>query len=92
MPHSEILTETVIQVCVNPMGVPFSSVLLGSSGSAEADRQALALVKSARFKPLAASNPGSRRDPAALTWGKIIFHWHTAEPPAAPAPTTKSSP
>ena len=56
IPHAEILTDTVVQVSVGPLGIPFSPVLLSSSGSPEADREALGLVKSVRFKPLGRGN------------------------------------
>jgi hypothetical protein len=90
IPHTEILTDTVVQVCVSPLGVPFSPVQLSSSGSPEADRQALELVKSVRFKPLATSTSSRRQ--TAFTWGKIIFQWHTLEMPAANAPAVKPPP
>ncbi len=86
IPHTEILTDTVVQVCVSPLGVPFSPVPLSSSGSTEADRKALELVKSMRFKPLALGNSTSPRSQAAFTWGKIIFQWYTVEMPATNAP------
>ena len=92
IPHTEILADTVVQVCVSPLGVPFSPVPLSSSGSPEADRQALELVKSIRFKPLATSNSTSPRSQSAFTWGKIIFRWHTLEMPATNAPAAQPPP
>jgi len=92
IPHKEILTDTVVQVCVSPLGVTFAPVPLSSSGSPEADRLALELVKSIRFKPLAAGNSTSPRSQAAFTWGKIIFQWHTLEMPATNAPAAKPPP
>ena len=92
IPHKEILTDTVVQVCVSPLGVPFAPLPLSSSGSPEADRQALELVKSVRFKPLAGGNPTSLRSQAAFTWGKIIFQWHTLEMPATNVPAAKPPP
>jgi hypothetical protein len=92
IPHTELLTDTVVQVCVGPLGVPFSPVPLSSSGSPEADRQALDLVKSVRFKPLAGGNPASPRSQGVFTWGKIIFQWHTVEIPATNAPAARPAP
>ena len=92
VPHNEILTETVVQVCVSPFGVPFSPVPLGSSGSPDADRQALELVKAVRFKPLATGNVDSPRSQAAFTCGNMIFQWHTVEISATNAPAAKSRP
>jgi len=88
IPHAEILTDTVVQVSVGPLGIPFSPVLLSSSGSPEADREALGLVKSVRFKPLGRGNSTSPPSEAAFTWGEIIFQWHTLEMPATNAPAT----
>ena len=92
IPHKEILTDTVVQVCVSPLGAPFAAVPLSSSGSPEADRLALEQVKSVRFKPLATGNSTSPRSQAAFTWGKIIFQWHTLEMPATNAPAAKPPP
>ena len=92
IPHKEILTDTVVQVCVSPLGAPFAAVPLSSSGSPEADRLALELVKSIRFKPLGAGNSTSPRSQAAFTWGKIIFQWHTLEMPATNVPAAKPPP
>ncbi len=92
IPHSEILTDTVVQVFVSPLGIPFSPVPLSSSGSAEVDRQALERVKSIRFKPLASGHSTAPRGDAAFTRGKIIFQWHTLEMPGTNAPAAKSLP
>jgi len=90
--NTEILTDTVVQVCVSPLGVPFAPVPLSSSGSLEADREALERVKSVRFKPLATGNSTSPPSRTAFTWGKIIFQWHTVEMPATNAPAAKPPP
>jgi len=92
VPHAEILSDTVVQVCVGPLGVPFSPVPLSSSGSPEADRHALEFVRSVRFRPLAGGNSASPRGQAAFTWGKIIFQWHTLEMPATNAPAAGNPP
>jgi hypothetical protein len=92
IPHTEILADTVIQVCVSALGIPFSPVPLSRSGSPEADRQALELVKSVRFRPLATAGSTTPRGPAAFTWGKIIFQWQTVEMPATNAPPARPPP
>ena len=92
LPHAEILKDTVIQVSVGPLGIPFSPVPLSSSGSPEADRHALEFVRSVRFRPLAGGNSTSLRHQAAFTWGNIIFQWHTLEMPATNAPAAGHSP
>ena len=80
--HTDLLGNTEVQVCVGPRGFTFSPLVIGSSGSKDADQRAYDLVKLFRFKPAARTGPGSPRDPSALTWGKIIFQWHTLEMPA----------
>ena len=76
--YTNILTNTVVQLAVNAAGVTFSAVALEESGSKLADQRALDLARSARFKR---ASPSS--SPGALTWGRIIFQWHTLETPAA---------
>jgi hypothetical protein len=92
IPHTELLKDTVIQVCVSPQGIPFSPVPLSNSGSPEADRQALELAKSIRFRPLAAAGSTSPGFQAAFIWGKIVFQWHTVEIPATNAPPARPPP
>jgi hypothetical protein len=89
VPHAEILTDTVVQVCVGALGIPFSPVPLKSSGSPEADRTALEQIKSMRFKPLAGGNAASPRSQAAFTWGNIVFQWHTVEMPVTNSPAAR---
>jgi len=92
MINMEILTNTVVQVGVNVAGFPFSVVPLSSSGSKTADQRAIELAKTARFKPLSRSGPTALATPWALTWGKIIFQWHTVEVPATDGPDAKPQP
>jgi len=92
MPNTEILTNTVVQIGVNAAGFTFSAVPLSSSGSKTADQRAVELAKAARFKPLARSGPMASADRWALTWGKIIFQWHTVEVPATGDPLAKPQP
>lgn len=73
---SEILSNTVVQAAVDAAGFTFSATLLASSGSTNADQQALKEVANARFRP--APNGTSDAGPARpLTWGRWIFQWHT---------------
>ena len=97
LPGSDVLTDSVVQVLVDAAGDTVSVTLLPSvSGSKDADQQkadqrALDLAKAARYQPLARDDAGSAASPAAgLSWGRMIFKWHTVplpmtnEPPAAP--------
>jgi TonB family protein len=74
-PHTDLLTNTIVQVEVNAAGKPVSLTLLTSSGLPAADRRALEWVRSARFDPV---EPGGGKNPfGRLDWGKMVFDWHT---------------
>jgi hypothetical protein len=84
--HSNALANTVVQVCVDPDGEPFSAVVLRSCGLKSVDAQALALAASAWFAPDPA---GTRRtEGVGGRWGELIFQWHTTmePPPGARSP------
>jgi hypothetical protein len=84
--NADILANSVVRVGVDDGGRPVSVTLLSGSGSPTADKSALDQAWAARFEPL-------RRDPIApalkptshLTWGKMIFRWHTVPMPPASA-------
>jgi len=86
LPYNDVIAPSKVQVLVDPVGSVISTVLLPSdnpleaaSHSADADRRALELARAARFAP------GPR-----LTFGRLIFNWHTVpmtntnEPPYSP--------
>jgi hypothetical protein len=85
----DILTNSVVRVVADAEGRPVSVTLLSGSGSADADQYALDQAEAARFKP-ASRTPAetSPNSAAPLSWGKMIFRWHTVPkpPPSAPAP------
>ena len=87
--RSDILTNSVVRVVVDAEGRPVSATLLSGSGLAEADQYALDQAEAARFKPVS-RNPAEvgPNSAAPLSWGKMIFRWHTVPipPPSAPAP------
>jgi TonB family protein len=74
-PAAEILSNSVVQIAVDAEGRVFSPALLRGSGSLAADADALALAKSVRFQPLPSGAPDISA--SVLTWGKVVFHWHT---------------
>jgi hypothetical protein len=75
-PHTELLTNTVVQSLVDQNGRSIATVILAGSGLAEADAFALRAVKVARFSP--PGRPGSRQNPSSrVASGKVIFKWHT---------------
>jgi hypothetical protein len=82
-PASDILTNSEVLAGVDAHGGVFSAVLLKSCGSKEADEAAVKLAGGAQFQAARWGGPGMS-DTAAdkLTWGKMIFHWHTIPQPA----------
>jgi len=86
--NSEILTDTVVQVLVDADGRPVSVTLLSSSGYQSADQYALDQAKAARFDAVGRNLTGDAPDPASqLSWGRMVFRWHTIPTPPANAPT-----
>lgn len=73
--HSNILSETVVQITVDRSGQVFSAVVLESSGLRSADQLALALARSARFR---VTHSGGEAEEWAR--GRLIFEWHTVAP------------
>lgn len=84
-PNSELLSNSVVRVSISADGSTFSPVLLTESGHAEADRYALKAANELRFQPIS-PGPLAGSDPDALTWGRLVFQWHTLPLPAANAP------
>jgi hypothetical protein len=83
---SEMISNSVVQVAVQPDGFAFTTRIVVSSGSRGADLAALNLAKEARFATL----PLRERETNSLQWGEFVFQWYTAPLPstnaAAPAP------
>lgn len=77
--HSNILANTEVQLLVDSEGETLPATLLSSCGVVEADQFALKFAATARFDPLRTNElaPGSFRQ---LTWGKMVFRWHTVPP------------
>jgi len=90
-PHTELLTNTVVQSLVDHNGQSIATVILAGSGLAEADAFALRAVKVARFRP--PGRPGSRQSPSArVASGKVIFKWHTVPATNATSATSAAAP
>lgn len=85
-PHTDLLTNSVVQVVVDANGGVANALLLHGSGKTEADHYALETARSARFKPL----PDHARTggPEDFAIGRLTFEWLTlpATNAAAPAP------
>jgi len=84
----DILNNSVVQIVVDAEGRPVSPpTLLSRSGSEKADQDALDATKAARFEPIRRNPADTTLNPAAdLTWGRMIFQWHTLPQPPANAP------
>ena len=86
-PHADLMASSAVQVMVDEDGQTISATLLSGSGHREADRYALDLTKRARFNSLRVSGPDRLMESAApVTWGKLIFDWHTTPVPPTNAP------
>ena len=84
----DILTNSAVQIVVGAEGTPASVTLLSSSGFTAADQEALEQANAARFEPLGRNPLGTALNPVAmLSWGRMIFRWHTLPPPPTNAPT-----
>jgi TonB family protein len=73
--NAELLTNSVVRLVVDPAGMPITQTLLISSGSKEADQYALEQARTVRFEP--ANKPGKYSAAGGLSWGELIFEWHT---------------
>jgi hypothetical protein len=79
-PSGEMLTNSVVQVLVAANGKPVSAILLRYSGLLEADQHALREARNGRFQPVNFSDPTNSL--AGLSWGQMVFEWHTLPLPA----------
>jgi TonB family protein len=84
--NPDLLGNSVVRVLVDSDGNVVSHVLLASSGRPDADTNALALARAARFEPLRPDAPASM-PVAPLVWGTLVFAWQTL-----PVPTTNGLP
>ena len=73
LPLNDVIAPSRVQLLVDTGGNVVSAVLLQTSGSDNADQQALQLARALRFFP--ADN---------LTFGEIIFNWYTVPVVSAP--------
>ena len=74
--HNDVIGSSVVQVGVDPDGTVLSARLIASSGFRQADADALAIARQARFKP---AGPARGSEGPNLDWGKLIFHWFALE-------------
>jgi len=80
---SEALTNSVVQVVVDPRGYVYSAVPTVRSGSTN-DDLAVRIAYSKRFEPIEVSGPNrSTIAPAPMMTGTLIFEWRPAAPETA---------
>jgi hypothetical protein len=85
--HTEILSNSVVQVLVDAEGTVFSALLLGPGcGYKEADDFAVRQAAVARFAPLL-RDPDDTSPLSGLVWGELVFEWHTLRATNSPAQT-----
>lgn len=75
--HSDILTNSIVQVVVNPYGNVLSARLVRGSGSKKADQAAIDLARHARFDPARPPESARLNPLSALNVGDLVFRWHT---------------
>jgi hypothetical protein len=73
-PSAKILTNSSVQIAVNPAGEVVATRLDERCGLAEADAMAVAHTRALRFRPAPST---------ATQWGEAVFQWQTTEPAAA---------
>jgi len=85
-PHTDILSNSVVEVVVDLDGNTVSANLFSSCGYSDADKYALDVARALRYQSIRRNVPG-QSPVATLNWGKLIFDWHTVPlPPTNPPP------
>lgn len=82
--NADLLTNSVVGVMVDAQGRTFPGALLSSSGATPADTYAFKVARAARFAPLENPGPQASNPLKGLTWGELIFEWHTSPPKGKP--------
>jgi hypothetical protein len=74
--HTNVLTNTVVQVLADARGNVFSWTLMGpGSGLAAADEEAIKFARTARFESL--DRAGLNQPQTEFTLGTLVFQWIT---------------
>jgi hypothetical protein len=76
-PSEKLLTNSVVQIAVDPAGEVVAARLDAPCGSPEADADAVAKARALRFRAAPSE---------ATQWGEAVFQWQTTEPAAASPP------
>ncbi|HVR35623.1 MAG TPA: TonB family protein [Methylomirabilota bacterium] len=86
-PHSDVLSNSVVEVGVNAAGDVETHRLLSSSGLTVADQEAMRTARTVRFRPMLEGGREVPRTADGLMHGRLIFRWRAVPP----APTTAPS-
>jgi hypothetical protein len=77
-PADTVLSNTVVQITVDAEGNEFTPpVILESSGSADADAEALNVARNLRFQALLRTPGRPPPAPTSLSDGQLVFQWQT---------------
>lgn len=74
-----VLTSSEVALGVRDDGTVFSAKLVKSCGDRGVDEEALRLARGVRFRRL--SGGAGHRSPDSLSWGTLVFQWHTIPGP-----------
>lgn len=77
--NSQLLSNSIVQIAVDPAGQVVAAHLLDRSGSADVDAKALNIANQLRFRPMP-TEP--------TVWADAVFAWQTAEPTNTAAAST----
>lgn len=81
-PNPEILTNSQVQLVVDAQGIPVSVTLMyPGSGLKDADTNAIWQATRARFAPLNPDTSEAANPLSGLSWGQMVFEWHTLPVP-----------
>jgi TonB family protein len=86
-PSTGLLTNTVVKLTVDGRGRFFSAALVSSSGSRDADQEAMKQAREAKFEEIARGGPGGADPATMLDWGWLVFEWNSL-----PLPATNGAP
>ena len=80
VPHTELLTNTIIDLAVDADGAVETASLLGRCGLRVVDERALDWARTLRFAR--SGSFGFLERPLTLTRGRLVFTWHVVPPTA----------
>jgi hypothetical protein len=94
LPAPDLLVPTQVDVAIRADGGLMSARLapgtsVKSAAQKLADQRALELVKAICFEPMASADAVGNSLAGRLTWGRVVFQWHTLAAKASPSAVSK---